>query len=161
MKNQAIIQGNPNNDNKAVTLWEKEVLNPDTNEMEDQTFGKVRVDEVTIVMKNGFASPRRRSAFITLTEAALDHYDGLLEVGMPYPEAGKIVVTETASPQYDGHKPKREGSAADAKIVLSGGKPVYRSTEFVYDLEATDTLLPTDKVEAGVPATAAKNEAAE
>jgi hypothetical protein len=112
-----------------------------------ETFGKVRVDQRTAVINNGFMSFANRSAFITYDEDTAKEMESVLISGKPYPIAGKVCVTESTEPFYEGQEPKTKG--ADGDVILHNGQPVFRDTNYVFDLNAIDTLLAGDK--AGVP----------
>ncbi len=122
-------------------------------------FGKIRVDAVTLEVNNGFSSFAKRSAFITVDEETIDQMleMNLIIEGQPYPVPGKIVVRESTKPFYAGQEPKTKGKGG--AVILSGGMPVYRDTEFVTDLTIEDELIQSDKV--GVANTAFAGNAAE
>lgn len=122
-------------------------------------FGKIRVDQTTLVVQNGFSTFAKRSAFITVDGETADLLENMLIEGQPYPIPGKIVVTESTTPFYVGQKPKTKGK--DGEVITSGGMPVYRNTEFVTDLSTEDTLVESDKVGIAVTNTAIAGNAAE
>jgi hypothetical protein len=108
-----------------------------------ETFGKIRVDQRAPVINNGFMSFANRSAFITLDEKTAKEMETILAEDKPYPIEGKVVVTESLTPFYEGQEPKRKG--ADGEVITHLGAPVYRDTNYVFDLEAKDTLLAGDR----------------
>lgn len=108
-----------------------------------ETFGKIRVDQRAPVINNGFMSFANRSAFITLDESTAKEMESILVEDAPYPIPGKVVVTESLTPFYEGQEPKRKG--ADGEVITHLGAPVYRDTNYVFDLEAKDTLLVGDR----------------
>tara|TARA_R110000772_G_scaffold62137_1_gene139592 strand:- start:7244 stop:7711 length:468 start_codon:yes stop_codon:yes gene_type:complete len=108
-----------------------------------ETFGKIRVDQRAPVINNGFMSFANRSAFITLDEKTAKEMETILAEDKAYPIAGKVVVTESLTPFYEGQEPKRKG--ADGEVITHLGAPVYRDTNYVFDLEAKDTLLAGDR----------------
>ncbi|WNH13855.1 hypothetical protein [Thalassobellus suaedae] len=110
---------------------------------EGETFGKVRVDQRAPVINNGFMSFANRSAFITLNELDAKAMEAILIEDAPYPIEGKVVVTESLEPFYEGQEPKRKGT--EGEIITHLGAPVYRKTNYVFDLEATDILLVSDR----------------
>ncbi|WP_372757995.1 hypothetical protein [Mariniflexile sp.] len=108
-----------------------------------ETFGKIRVDQRAPVINNGFMSFANRSAFITLNELDAKAMETIIVEDAPYPIEGKVVVTESLEPFYESQEPKRKG--ADGDIITHLGAPVYRETNYVFDLEAKDTLLVSDR----------------
>ena len=108
-----------------------------------ETFGKIRVDQRSPVINNGFMSFANRSAFITLDESTAKEMESILGEDKPYPIAGKVVVTESLTPFYEGQEPKRKG--AEGEVITHLGAPVYRDTNYVFDLDAKDTLLAGDR----------------
>ena len=134
-----------NNLGKAVV-----VSHPKTGELitrfkteKGETFGKIRVDQSTLEISGGFSRFANRSAFITVDEKTADLLEPMLADGQPYPIQGKVVVTEALVPFYPGQEPKTKG--AGGEVVLAGGKPVYRDTEFTSDLNKCDVLISHDK----------------
>jgi hypothetical protein len=63
---------------------------------------------------------------------------------------GKIIISETLSPAFEGQKPKTAGK--DGDVIRHGGAPVYRETLYRANLNAQDTLIASDKVAAKVEA---------
>ena len=108
-----------------------------------ESFGKIRVDQRAPVINNGFMSFANRSAFITLNEKDAKAMEPILIEDTPYPIEGKVVVTESLEPFYDGQEPKRRG--ADGAVITHLGAAVYRETNYVFNLDATDTLLVSDR----------------
>lgn len=120
-----------------------------------EKFGKVRVDQRAPVINNGYSSFANRSAFITYGEKDALEMEPLLQEDKPYPIAGKVQVIEATEPFYDGQEPKTKG--ADGDVITHLGAPVFRDTNYVFDLNAQDILLKGDK--AGVRVTATAEEA--
>ena len=110
-----------------------------------ETFGKVRVDQRSPVINNGFMSFANRSAFITFDEKTAIEMESILEEDKPYPVDGRVVVTESLEPFYKGQEPKTKG--LDDQVITHLGAPVYRDAQFVFDLEAKDILLVSDRDE--------------
>ena len=110
-----------------------------------ETFGKVRVDQRSPVINNGFMSFANRSAFITFDEKTAIEMESILEEDKPYPVDGRVVVTESLEPFYKGQEPKTKG--LDDQVITHLGAPVYRDAQFVFDLEAKDNLLVSDRDE--------------
>jgi len=108
-----------------------------------ETFGKIRVDQRAPVINNGFMSFANRSAFITLNEKDAKAMETILIEDTPYPIEGRVVVTESLEPFYDGQEPKRRG--AEGEVITHMGAPVYREANYVFDIEATDRLLVSDR----------------
>lgn len=57
---------------------------------------------------------------------------------------GKIIISETLSPAYEGQNPKRAGK--DGDIIKHNGQTVYRETLYRANLAAQDIILTSDKV---------------
>lgn len=140
LSNKPIVKAHPET-GAIVTYFQSE---------KGETYGKIRVDQRAPVISNGYMSFANRSAFITMDEETAKQMEPLLQEDKPYPIAGKIVVTESLTPFYDGQGPKVNPSTNE--VITHNGQPVFRDTDFVLDSDAEDTLLATDR--AGVPATA-------
>jgi hypothetical protein len=108
-----------------------------------ETFGKIRVDQRAATINNGFMSFTNRSAFITLNEEDAKAMETIVIVDTPYPIEGKVVITESTDPFYEGQTPKTKG--VGGAIITHLGAPVYRNTNYVFDLNAKDTLLVSDR----------------
>ena len=108
-------------------------------------FGKIRVDQSTLVMNSGFARIANRSAFITVDEETAAVLSNMLVDGQPYPLEGQIVVNESTEPFYPGQKPKTKG--AEGAVITNNGQPVYRDTEFTTDMTKRDVVLDSDSSE--------------
>jgi hypothetical protein len=106
---------------------------------EEKIYGRVRIDETTLVLNDGFIRPQRRTAFVTLDEAAMQILTPYIKEGNPYPMEGKVVVKESLKPHYEGQTPKINPTTED--YVLCDGQYVYRTTEFTTNLEAKDELI--------------------
>lgn len=133
LSNQPIVKAHPVT-GAVVTYFENS---------KGETFGKIRVDQRAPVINNGFMSFANRSAFITLAEKTAKEMEPTLKEDMPYPIPGKVIVTESLEPFYYGQEPKRKG--AEGEIVTHMGAPVYRDTDYVFNLNAQDTLLASDR----------------
>jgi len=133
LSNQPIVKAHPET-GKIITYFDN---------AKGETFGKVRVDQRSPVINNGFMSFANRSAFITMDEDTAKEMESILEEDKAYPIAGKVVVTESLEPFFDGQEPKTKGQGGD--VITHGGAPVYRETNYVYDLDAKDTLLAGDR----------------
>ena len=129
---------------------QKVVAHPDTGELialftkmdvngEEKTYGKVRIDEETLIVNSGFSSAQKRTAFVTLDDSAIKMLLPFLKEGLPYPLEGKVVVKETFHPQYEGQSPKINPTTEE--YIKVDGKLVYRSTEFTTVLDAKDIIL--------------------
>lgn len=99
-------------------------------------YGKVRVDQMELIVNGSFSTSKRRSAFITLDEETVSLVEPLLQDRQPYPVEGKIIVRESIIPFYEGQEPKYKGKGGD--VVLYKEHPVYRETEFTTDMNAQD-----------------------
>lgn len=135
LSNKPLVKAHPTT-GAIMTYFESE---------KGETFGKVRVDQRSPVINNGFMSFANRSAFITLNEEDAQVMESILQEDNPYPIEGKVVVTESLEPFYEDQEPKTKG--ADGDVITHLGAPVYRDTQFVFDLEAKDTLLVSDRGE--------------
>ena len=149
LSNAPIVKAHPTT-GKIVTYFESE---------KGDTYGKVRVDQRAPVISNGFMSFANRSAFITMDEKTAKDMETILKEEQPYPIAGKVVVRESLEPFYEGQEPKINPSTNE--VITHLGAPVYRDTDFVFDLEAEDTLLATDREGATVKAEAQGQETPE
>jgi hypothetical protein len=133
LSNQPIVKAHPTT-GAIVTYFDN---------AKGDTFGKIRVDQRSPVINNGFMSFANRSAFITLDNDTAKEMETILEEDKPYPIAGKVVVKESLEPFYKDQEPKRKGS--DGEVITHLGAPVYRETNYVFDLDAQDTLLAGDR----------------
>ncbi|MCA0933249.1 hypothetical protein LCM02_12370 [Lutimonas saemankumensis] len=135
---------------KSLLNTQKVVAHPETGEVityfskmdsegVEKNYGKVRIDEEVLTLTNGYLSPKRRTAFITLDDAALRILSPYIKEGQPYPMEGKIIITESLEPQYEGQDPKLNPSTG--KYITSDGFYIYRSTEFTTNLDAKDKLI--------------------
>lgn len=135
LSNQPIVKAHPTT-GAIVTYFESE---------KGEIFGKVRVDQRSPVINNGFMSFANRSAFITFDEDTAKEMEPLLQEDKAYPIAGKVVVHESLEPFYEGQEPKINPSTNE--VITHLGAPVYRDTEFVFDVKTQDTLLISDRGE--------------
>lgn len=110
-----------------------------------KNYGRIRIDSTSLGITNGFVSLRRRTAFVTLDENALELLSDQIQDGMPYPIEGKVIVKESFVPQWDGHEPKI--NPVTLEYARIDGKLVYRSTEFTDNLQAEDILLASSEAE--------------
>ena len=133
LSNQPLVKAHPVT-GSIVTYFENS---------KGETFGKIRVDQRTPVINNGFMSFANRSAFITLDEEDAKAMETILIEDTPYPIVGRVVVTESLEPFYKDQEPKRKG--VEGAIITHLGAPVYRETNYVFNLDATDTLLVSDR----------------
>ena len=122
---------------------------------EGEIFGKVRVDQRMPVINNGFMSFANRSAFITYDEETAKEMESVLQEDKAFPIQGKVVVTESTEQFYEGQTPKTKG--ADGDIITHLGAPVYRETNYVFDIDAQDILLASDRDNVSVTAKAEAN----
>lgn len=145
LSNQPLVKAHPTS-GKIITWF---------NNAKGETFGKVRVDQRAPVINNGFMAFANRSAFITYREDVALEMEPLLQEDKPYPIEGKVQVIESTEPFYEGQEPKTKG--VDGDVITHLGAPVFRDTNYVFDLNAQDILLKGDK--AGVTVTATTEEA--
>jgi|GEM_PF-2074386 len=135
LSNKPIVKAHPTT-GAIMTYFESE---------KGETFGKVRVDQHSPVINNGFLSFANRSAFITMDENTAKKMESILKEDTAYPIEGKVVVRESLEPFYEDQEPKINPSTEE--VITHLGAPVYRETQFVFDLEAKDTLLVSDRDE--------------
>jgi hypothetical protein len=135
LSNMPIVKAHPIT-GEIVTYFESQ---------KGETFGKVRLDQRSPVINNGFMSFANRSAFITFDEETAIEMESILQEDKPYPMDGRVVVTESLEPFYKGQEPKTKG--LDGEVITHLGAPVYRDTQFVFDSEAKDNLLISDRDE--------------
>lgn len=135
LSNKPIVKAHPTT-GAIMTYFESE---------KGETFGKVRVDQHSPVINNGFLSFANRSAFITMDENTAKKMESILKEEQPYPIEGKVVVRESLEPFYENQEPKINPSKEE--IITHLGAPVYRDTQFVFDLGAKDILLVSDRDE--------------
>ena len=141
MKNQAIVVKHPETGN-VITKWEKD----------GKTYGKIRLDQSTIEVANGFTNIRKRVAFVTMDEATMEVLAPSLKDGQPYPIDGKIVRKESFSPFYDGQAHKINPTTNEA--VLVNGNKVYLKDDFTTNMSAKDELIAASAVTVAEAATA-------
>ena len=121
------------------------VAHPTTNaivtkfEKNGKTYGTVRVDETLLVVERGYTSMKKRTAFVTLDPAVVEFLEPLVVAGAPYPLEGKIVITESFEPFFEGQVAKMNPSTEE--FIRVDGKLVYRNSDFTTDLEQRDVLL--------------------
>jgi hypothetical protein len=128
METQAIVVKHPES-GKVITKWEKD----------GKTYGKIRLDQSTIVVENGFTNIRKRVAFVTMDEATMAVLEPSLKDGKPYPINGKIVRKESFEPLYAGQAHKINPTTNEA--VLVNGKKVYFKDDFTTNMSAQDSLI--------------------
>ena len=104
-----------------------------------KTYGTVRVDETFLAVENGYTSMKKRTAFITIGDDVLAFMSPLIKADAPYPLEGKIVVTESFEPFYEGQEAKMNPTTEE--FIRVDGKLVYRNSDFTTDLNASDSLL--------------------
>lgn len=103
-------------------------------------YGKFRVEQLCLEPgENGVLNVKSRSAFITVFGDAVDTMKGILQDGMEYPVAGKIVRKESRTPFYEGQNPKKNPSTDEIHLV--DGAPVYFIDEWSGDANAQDQLI--------------------
>lgn len=107
-----------------------------------KNYGRVRVDSTQLTVNNNMTVVSRRTAFITLTEQALEILAENIKAGEAYPISGKLVVRETLTKSYETQEPKTRGEGGD--VITHGGQPVYRETFFSTNLQENDVLLTSD-----------------
>lgn len=133
LSNQPIVKAHPDT-GAIVTYFQNS---------KGESFGKIRVDQRAPVINNGYMSFANRSAFITLAEKDAKEMESILTEEQPYPIAGKVVVIESTEPFYPKQSAKTKGQGG--AVITHLGAPVYRDTNYVFDVNAEDTLLASDR----------------
>ena len=99
-----------------------------------------RVEQVSTSISNGQINKERRTA----TVQGLKSQIAEMNIFAGKELAGKIVVTESLTPSFDGQEPKIAGETG--VVCTLGGAPIYRNTSFGTDLSKADTLIAHDNV---------------
>lgn len=115
-----------------------------------QQYGKFRVEQIALESSSkGTLDFKSRSAFITVFgEKNVNIAKSMFQDGMEYPQAGRIVRTESRTPLYDGQKAKINPTTGEEYLV--DGAPVYFTDEWSDDLSVQDTLISAAPVTAAV-----------
>lgn len=79
------------------------------------------------------------NAFLKYAGTSLTDSSNELTKEMPTTLSGVLQVQESFEPFYEGQSAKRKGANGD--IILVNGKPVYRNTIFIADVNAPDYLF--------------------
>jgi len=147
---KAIIRKHPET-NQVVTVGN--YTDKDGNQ---DSYGKFRVEQIALEAgSGGVLNFKSRSAFITVFgEKNVNIAKAMFQDKMEYPQAGKIVRTESRTPIYDGHKPKvipaDPVKGTEEQEYLLDGAPVYFTDEWSDDANAQDTLISAAPVAAAV-----------
>lgn len=142
MKNQVIIVGEKET---GKVLRMRTIVNKQTGE--ESQVGTVMVEQKSLTNLSGLGRVSKRTAFITLQEDAIEFLGDSLVAGAPFPQAGKIVITETLKPykwvDAEGNERVQEPkiNPSTNEVITYQGSPVYRNSEFTTDLDAQDVLL--------------------
>ena len=107
------------------------------------TYGKMMVSQTTLSIVNGSAKVQKRHAFITVFEADLAVFKQLCLAGQPVPFDGKVIRTESLTPQYDGQDPVINPSTDEVHMV--NGAPLYRQDTWGA-MSDTDVLISAEAV---------------
>lgn len=102
-------------------------------------YGYVRVESESTSFQNGWIRKDKRSALIRGKVADLKVLEGMTNL------PGQIVIKESTSPTWEGHKPKINPSTG--VVVKHKGSPVYREYVFTQNMEETDVFLSSDVAE--------------
>jgi hypothetical protein len=94
-----------------------------------------RVESVETTINNGQINSTKRTATVQGTKAQVAEMG--IYAGMEL--AGKIVVTESLTPFYEGQEPKLAG--ATGVVCTLDGAPIYRNSTFESDMSKVDTLI--------------------
>ena len=106
------------------------------------------VEEVAgLNFQNGFLRGAKKVA-ITVAPQDLVWAQANIKENMFIP--GRIQVTESHSPFYDGQEPKKNPTTN--VVVTSNGQPVYQQRRFNQDVNCVDTLLGNDRVQVAASA---------
>lgn len=111
-------------------------------------YGFIRVESIHVGFSK-FGRVAKRSALIPFEKANWDMAAHLYPAGAKL--QGKIINTDNLECK-EGYREFKvlEESIGELRAVTSGGRQVYRKTEFTEDLSAVDTKLVYDKVVATV-----------
>ena len=141
---KAIIRKHPET-NQVVTVGN--YTDKDGNQ---DSYGKFRVEQIALdASSGGILNFKSRSAFITVFgEKNVNIAKAMFQDKMEYPQAGKIVRTESRTPIYDGQKAKINPTTGEEHLV--DGAPVYFTDEWSDDANAQDTLISAAPVAAAV-----------
>ncbi len=112
-----------------------------------KTRGFFIVEQQVTSMEGGFISQSRRTATLTVEESIGKSLNW--KAGQELP--GKIVVSESHTPFYDGQEPKINPTTKE--VVLVDGKKVYRQSRYTDKMDATDDLLASSTATVAVPTT--------
>ena len=131
--------------NKVIVMANEagQVVVPSKNNPE---FGYLRVTEsTTVIDSNGWLRPVTKSALI---RGKVSDLTGLgWKAGQAL--AGQIVVKESLEPTNPSNLEQDKKIAGDTGIACTlGGQPIYRTSVYTTDMEATDTLIAHDNGEA-------------
>ncbi len=123
-----------------------------------QIYGYVRIQSEEVDLENAIGRLVTKSMLKQFSAKAAN----TLKAGQEFP--GQLIHKDTLEPQYEGHNPLQvpvrnaDGSIKlDAeknpvlRNVTSNGMPVYRTTSFTKNQEASDSKLVYDKVVAEAP----------
>jgi len=125
------------------------VFTPNANLGKDgKQYGFIRVESNNVSF-GGFGRVSKRSALITFEADAWKSVAHLYPAGAKV--QGKVVNTDSLE-HKDGYREMQVADRATGELraVTSGGRQVYRKTEFTEDLSAVDTKLVYDRVVATV-----------
>ena len=102
-------------------------------------YGYIRLGQQrSTITKNGWLTPKNLTTLVLGTTEDLTAYAKSLGKYLP----GKIVVVESLEP-FNSKDPDRDYKyAGDTGIICcQDGQPIYRKTEYTYDVDAQDILV--------------------
>jgi len=114
----------------------KLVINPTSN----PAWSRIRVEQTKLAVNDGIMQMNKRSALVNFETEKAEAFANLLVAGQEYPIEGTIVVKESTTPFWNGQEPKINPATGEA-LVDAKGNYIYRTTEFVNDVEAKDELI--------------------
>lgn len=119
-------------------------------------YGSYRVEQKILNQSNGIDRVTSISAFRTISAEDFMKAQEFLFEGATLD--GQIIVKESTEASYEGQLPKTAGE--DGEVLTISGMPIYRSTEYTADMNASDVLIKHDNILASnkveAPATADK-----
>ena len=138
MKNQIVLVKAHKETGNVVTMRTITRSNGETEEV-----GTVMVQSKSLANLSGLGGLQTRTAFITLTQDALDFLGDSLRADKPFPVDGKIVIQETLEPYISkaGKQQEPKINPSTKEVVTYHGQPVYRNMMFTEDLNAQDVFL--------------------
>ncbi len=137
MKSKVTITANPQNG---------QVFTPNAELGKDgKRYGFIRLEQTILDFSGAVARSKKVSALKSMLEDDYNKAKDFLKQGTEMP--GTIIAKETLDPSLKGYQAKMAGSGDKAIACLSGTKPIFRTTEYVTDVNAEDVLIQHTNVE--------------